>query len=74
MKHLAYYYAICFAVVGCVTLIGLFQAFKAIVLNDFEAYSVTALIMAMFLPFTISVLSWRDWRKVQKNQPATKEE
>jgi hypothetical protein len=74
MKHLTYYYAICFAVIGCVTLIGLFQTFTAIVLNGFEAYSVTALIMAMLLPFTISVLSWRDWREVQKKQPAIKEE
>ena len=74
MKHLTYYYAICFAVVGCVTMIGLFQTLTAIVLNDFEAYSVTALIMAMFLPFVISVLSWRDWRKVQEKQPAPREE
>jgi hypothetical protein len=32
------------------------------------------LIMAMFLPFTITALSWRDWRKVQKRQLSTREE
>lgn len=74
MKHLAYYYAIGFAVVGCATLIGLFQTFAAIVLNDFEAYVVTALIMAMFLPFTIATLSWREWRRVQEKQSSKREE
>jgi ABC-type transport system involved in Fe-S cluster assembly fused permease/ATPase subunit len=74
MRHLTYYYAIGFAVIGCATLIGLFQTFTTIVLNDFEAYAVTALIMAMFLPFTITALSWRDWRRVQKKQPSTREE
>ena len=74
MRHLTYYYAIGFAVIGCATLICLFQTFTTIVLNDFEAYVVTALIMAMFLPFTITALSWRDWRKVQKKQPSTREE
>lgn len=74
MKHLAYYYAIGFAVVGCATLIGLFQTFTTIVLNDFEAYVVTALIMAMFLPFTIATLSWREWRRVQEKQSSKREE
>ena len=74
MKHLAYYYAIGFAVVGCVTLIGMFQTFTRILLNDFEANAVTALIMAMFIPFTITALSWRDWRKIQKKQLSTEAE
>ena len=50
MKHLTYYYAIGFAVVGCVILIGLFQTFTRILLNDFEAYVITALIMACSYP------------------------
>jgi high-affinity Fe2+/Pb2+ permease len=74
MKHLTYYYAVGFAVVGCVTLIGLFQTFTRIISNDFEAYAVTALIMAMFFPFAISMLSWRDWKKVQEKEPLTQEE
>jgi hypothetical protein len=74
MKHLAYYYAIGFVIVGCATLISFFQTFMAIVLNDFEAYVVVALIMVMFLPFTIAVLSWRDWRYVQKKLLLTLEE
>jgi hypothetical protein len=74
MRHLTYYYAIGFAVVGFVTLIGLFQTFTRVLLNDFEAYAVMGLIMAMFLPFVITAVSWRDWKKAQKKQPSTREE
>ncbi len=74
MKHLAYYHAIGFLVVGCATLIGLFQAFTAIVLNDFEAYVVMAMIIAMSLPFIIAALSWRDWRCIEKKWLVTLEE
>jgi len=68
MKHLAFYYSVGFAVMGCVTLFGLAPAFTENVLNDFEVYAAIALIMAMLLPFVITVLSWRDWREVQKKQ------
>lgn len=74
MKHLAFYYAIGFAVVGCVTLICLAPAFTQIVMNNFEVYAAVALILAMFVPFVITVLSWRDWRETHKRQKLTQGE
>jgi hypothetical protein len=64
MKHLAFYYAIGFAIVGCLMLYAGLSTFVTMVSNSADRFDTAVLATAMLLPFVISTLSWRDWREI----------
>jgi hypothetical protein len=68
LRHLAFYYAVGFVILGCLLLVAFSSTLVDIVLRSFDPYVVTGLAAAMFLPFVIGALSWRDWKEVQKKE------
>jgi hypothetical protein len=70
MRHVAFYYAIGFAVAGVLMLIFTVMILAAYTLDP---WNMTVLISAMILPFVVSMLSWREWDRIQK-ATATSEE
>jgi len=65
MKHLAFYLAIGFAIIGFAMLcIGL-STFVSMVLHGYDPFPTAVLAAAMLLPFVIATLSWRDWKVLQ---------
>jgi len=68
LRHLAFYYAMGFVILGCVFLVALSSTLLGVLLGGFDVYIVASLVAAMFLPFVIGALSWRDWKEVQKKQ------
>jgi hypothetical protein len=68
LKHLAFYYAVGFGILGCLLLVAFSSTLVGVILGSFDPYVVTSLAAAMFLPFVIGALSWRDWKKVQKKE------
>lgn len=74
MKHLAFYYAVGFAVVGCVMLCTGLSIFTWRLYQNDDPYGLAVLVTAMLLPFMISILSWRDWKEIEgknETQPET---
>jgi hypothetical protein len=65
MKHLTFYYAIGFAVAGCLMLCFGVLISSEITSNKFPAHSVFAFAVTMLLPFLISGLCWLDWEKIR---------
>jgi hypothetical protein len=65
MRHIAFYYAIGFAVVGVLMLI-----FTVITLASYtlDPWNMVALTLAMVLPFLVSMLSWREWANSEGNK------
>jgi hypothetical protein len=63
MRHLAFYYAIGFAMVGILMLGAYFSTFISIVSNSNDPYGTPLLATAILLPFVIAMLSWRDWKE-----------
>jgi hypothetical protein len=63
MRHIAFYYAIGFAVVGVLMLIFTVITLAACTLDPWNMATLT---LAMILPFVISMLSWREWGRIQK--------
>jgi len=74
MRHLAFYYAVGFAVVGCLMLITNLSTFIGMVTRDFDLFATVVLATGMSLPFLISGLSWRDWKNIQRKKDICKEE
>jgi hypothetical protein len=70
MRHIAFYIAIGFAVVGVLMLIFTVMTLAAYTLDP---WNMTVLTFAMILPFVVSMLSWREWGRIQK-ATATSEE
>jgi hypothetical protein len=68
LKHLAFYYALGFAILGFAMLVALSSTLFGVMLGGFDPYAVTGLAVVMFLPFVIGALSWCDWKEVQKKQ------
>lgn len=68
MRHLTFYFAIGFVIMGCVMLCIGFSSFVSRVLNNSDRFDTAVLGTAMSLPFIISALSWRDWREIQKKE------
>jgi hypothetical protein len=68
MRHVAFYYAIGFAVAGCLLLIAYFSTFVSMLFNNYNSLVTTVLGTALMLPFLIAVLSWRDWREIQSEK------
>jgi hypothetical protein len=74
MKHLAFYYAVGFAVVGCLMLTAGLSIFIWRPYQNNDTYGLAVLVTTMLLPFMISILSWRDWKEVERKnetQPET---
>lgn len=65
MRHIAFYYAIGFAVAGVLML-----TFTVITLASYtlDPLNTVALTMAMVLPFLVSMLSWREWANSEDNK------
>jgi hypothetical protein len=65
MRHIAFYYAIGFAVAGVLML-----TFTVITLASYtlDPLNTAALTMAIVLPFLVSMLSWREWANSEDNK------
>lgn len=70
MRHMAFYIAIGFAVAGVLMLIFTVMTLAAYTLDP---WNMAVLTLAMILPFVVSMLSWREWGRIQK-ATATSEE
>ena len=68
MRHLSFYYAIGFAIVGFLMLCAYFSTFISMISNDYDPYVTPVLATAMLLPFMIAMFSWLDWRETQRNK------
>jgi len=68
MRHLAFYYAIGFAITGCLMLVAYLSTFISMMFNDCDPYVTAALATTILLPFVIAVFSWRQWRETQRNK------
>jgi len=68
MRHIAFYYAIGFAVAGFLMLIFTVMTLATYALDP---WSMAMLILAMILPFVVSMLSWREWGRLQKATAAS---
>ena len=66
MRHLTFYYALGFAVVGCLMLFLGFATFSGVGSRSYDPYTLAVLGVSMFLPFMISALSWGEWREMQR--------
>jgi hypothetical protein len=71
MRHVAFYYAIGFAVAGFLMLVFTVMTLVTCVLDP---WNVVALTLAMILPFVVSMLSWREWGRIQKATAASEED
>jgi membrane protein YdbS with pleckstrin-like domain len=74
MRHLTFYYAIGFAIVGCLMLGTNLSTFIGMVLQNYDPYAIAVLATAMLLPFMIATLSWRDWREIQGKKDTFQED
>jgi hypothetical protein len=68
MRHLAFYYAIGFAIVGFLMLGAYVSTFISMVSNNYDPYGTPVLATAILLPLIIAVFSWRDWRETQRKK------
>jgi hypothetical protein len=71
MRHVAFYYAIGFAVAGFLMLVFTVMTLAACALDP---WNVAVLTLAMILPFVVSMLSWREWGRIQKATAASEED
>jgi hypothetical protein len=63
MRHIAFYYAIGFAVVGVLMLIF---TVVTLAVQALDSWNMAALVLSMILPFVVSMLSWREWERIQR--------
>lgn len=63
MRHIAFYYAIGFAVAGVLMLIF---TVVTLVAQALDPWNMAALILTTILPFVVSMLSWREWKQIQR--------
>jgi Sec-independent protein secretion pathway component TatC len=73
MKHLTFYYAIGFVVIGVLMLLASFLTFIGMLSPMNDPFDTSLLGLAMILPFVISMLSWRDWGKIRTGKEAGQE-
>ncbi len=71
MRNVAFYYAIGFAAAGVSMLI-----FTIVTLAMYapDPWNTVALILAMILPFVVSILSWYEWTRLQKASAASEKD
>lgn len=65
MKHLTFYYAIGFVVIGVLMLLASFLTFFGMLSSMNNPFGTGLLGLVMILPFVISMLSWRDWGRIR---------
>jgi hypothetical protein len=65
MKHLTFYYAIGFVVIGVLMLLASVLIFIGMLSSMNNPFDTSLLGLAMILPFVISMLSWRDWGRIR---------
>jgi len=65
MKHLTFYYAIGFVVIGVLMLLASFLTFIGMLSSMNNLFDTGLLGLVMILPFVISMLSWRDWGRIR---------
>jgi hypothetical protein len=68
MKHLTFYFAIGFLVVGCLMLLTGLSTLIGMGSRNNELAGTATLGLTMLLPFVISGLSWRDWQALQRGE------
>jgi hypothetical protein len=74
MKHLTFYYAIGFVVIGVLMLLASFLTFIGMLSSMNNPLDTSLLGLAMILPFVISMLSWRDWGKIRTGKETGQED
>ncbi len=74
MKHLAFYYAIGFVVIGVLMLLASFFTFTGMLSSMNNPFDTSLLGLAMILPFVISMLSWRDWGRIRTGKETRQED
>ena len=74
MKHLTFYYAIGFVVIGVLMLLASFLPFIGMLSSMNNPLDTGLLGLAMILPFVISTLSWRDWGKTRTGKETGQED
>jgi hypothetical protein len=74
MKHLTFYYAIGFVVIGVLMLLASFLTFIGMLSSMNNLFDTGLLGLAMILPFVISMLSWRDWGKIRTGKETGQED
>jgi len=74
MKHLTFYYAIGFVVIGVLMLLASFLTFIGMLSPMNNPFDTSLLGLAIILPFVISMLSWRDWGKIRTGKEAGQED
>jgi len=74
MKHLTFYYAIGFVVIGVLMLLASFLTFIGMLSSMNNPFDTGLLGLAMILPFVISMLSWRDWGRIRTEKETGQED
>jgi hypothetical protein len=74
MKHLTFYYAIGFVVIGVLMLLASFLTFIGMLSSMNNLFDTGFLGLAMILPFVISMLSWRDWGRIRTGKETGQED
>jgi hypothetical protein len=74
MKHLTFYYAIGFVVIGVLMLLASFLTFIGMLSSMNNPFDTGLLGLAMILPFVISMLSWRDWGRIRTGKETGRED
>ncbi len=74
MKHLAFYYAIGFVVIGVLMLLASFFTFTRMLSSMNNPFDIGLLGLVMILPFVISMLSWRDWGRIRTGKETGQED
>jgi len=74
MKHLTFYYAIGFVVIGVLMLLASFLTFIGMLSSMNSPFDTSLLGLAMILPFVISILSWRDWGRIRTGKGTGQED
>jgi hypothetical protein len=74
MKHLTFYYAIGFVVIGVLMLLASFLTFIGMLSSMNNLFDTGLLGLAMILPFVISMLSWRDWGRIRTGKETGQED
>jgi hypothetical protein len=74
MRHLTFYYAIGFVVIGVLMLLASFLTFIGMLSSMNNLFDTGLLGLAMILPFVISMLSWRDWGRIRTGKETGQED
>lgn len=74
MKHVTFYYAIGFVVIGVLMLLASVLIFIGMLSPMNNPFDTGLLGLVMILPFVISMLSWRDWGRIRTGKETGQED